>query len=88
MKLVDFAKSLAKSKIKVISGYNGKVLCFRFQPEKHSAIGKRELLTVWAELEVINSGFGNCCQPILCVYVDGHEELAKESAKEVEAKLK
>lgn len=88
MKLIDFAASIAQTEIKVMSAYKGRVLCYRFKPEKHAAIGERELLSVWADFEIIDSGFGKCCQPILCAYVDGHEELVKEIAKEAEAKLK
>lgn len=78
MKLIDFAGSVAKSKIKVMSGYNGRVLCYQFHPEKHAKIGERKLLSVWAELEVTDSGFGNYCKAIICAYVDGSEEREKE----------
>ena len=63
--------------LKVMSGFNGKVLCHRFNEKKHPAIGAREVVSLWAEIAVINSGFSSSATATLCVYVNGHEEAAK-----------
>ena len=63
-----------KSALRVLSSYNGKVLCYKFNPAKHLEIGKRDVRAVWADITVTNSGFGNYAQPIMCVFADGSEE--------------
>lgn len=71
------------SKIKVLSAYNGKVLCKRYDPEKHSEIGKRELRTFWADMEVSRCGFSTYAYPIICCHADGKPEYDKEHGDEV-----
>ena len=58
-----------KSVLKVLSARTGKMFTPHYKQEKHAeTIGKKELLAVWAELQVGNSGFGNHCRPIMCCY--------------------
>lgn len=70
---------LNRSELKVLSGYNGIVLCKSFDPKKHIKIGEREVLSIWAECRTNkNMSFGNIAIPIICVYVSGAEEREKE----------
>lgn len=80
MKLKEFAE-LCRSPIKVLSAYNGKVLCHHFDKEKHIEIGEREFHCCWSEIKVGNSTYGNWANSVICVYVDGHEEYLKEQQK-------
>lgn len=57
MTVKEFYKYGCESDLKVLSGYNGKVLCRRFNPKKHTEIGEREISSYWAEEEVTRSGF-------------------------------
>lgn len=69
---------LSRSKIKVLSGYNGIVLCKSFDRKKHIKIGEREVCSMWAECELSkNASYGNIATPIICVYVNGAEEREK-----------
>lgn len=67
-----------RGKLRVKSAYNGKILCYAYDPNKHTEIGKRELCCIWADITVANSGFGDYALPILCCYANGAEEYAKE----------
>lgn len=59
-----------RSCLKVLSGRTGRVLTPQYKQEKHAeTVGKMKILSVWAELQVTNSGFGNYCRPIMCCYV-------------------
>lgn len=59
------------SGLKVIDGETGKILCYRYNviSPKHEKIGRREILHLWADIEVTDDGFGNYARPYLCVYV-------------------
>lgn len=76
--LEEFSKVCHKG-IKVLSAYNGKVLCYAYDRnnERHKEIGERNISSVWAELDIKGGGFGKYCTPILCCYVDGTEECRK-----------
>ena len=37
--------------VTVKSGYNGKVLCYAFNPKKHKELAKREVLSMWADIK-------------------------------------
>lgn len=76
---VNELATCVKSELRVLSAYTGKVLCYNFNPEKHAEIGKREVRSLWAELKVTDSSFGNYAQPYLCVYADGTNEFRKEN---------
>ena len=73
-----------KSPMKILSAYDGRVLCYNFNPEKekHQVLGERRILDIWAEINVSKRlGFGNYADVILCAYVDGTPEYEK-SVKE------
>lgn len=81
MTVQEFYESCeCKSQLKVLSGYNGKVLCYSYDPQKHSEIGERELLCIWADIKVSSYGFGNCATPILCCHASGTKEYEAEEA--------
>lgn len=80
MKVKEYAK-FCKSPLKVLSAYNGKVLCFAFDERKHLEIAEREVDCVWADITVMNSGFGDYARPIMCAYVNGYTEYEKEMAR-------
>lgn len=69
-------KLLEINEIKVLSGFNSKVLAKKFNPRKHTALGERKVLRMWSEIE----GFGqsrNMAKSILVCYVDGKIECEK-----------
>lgn len=78
MTVSELAK-VTQTGMKVMSAYNGKVLCHRFDTEKHKAIGEREVRAVCADLRILDGAFSKQCAPILCVYADGTEECYKEN---------
>lgn len=72
-------------KVRVMSGYNGKVLSYNYDPKHHGGIGDREVLKVWAEIKAYaRSGFHNYAEPITMVYVSGEKEYLEDhpNAKE------
>ena len=73
MKVAELDK-VACTSVKVMSAYNGKVLCHRFDPEKHKEIGEREVKTVWADFKSSDCGSHKTIIPMLCVYADGSKE--------------
>lgn len=86
MTVEDFYKTCdVKSRLRVLSGYNGKILCYAYDTTKHAEIGKREISCVWAEITVTKSCFGDYASPIMCCYVDGAEEYRKARKKTEEA---
>ena len=69
-----------QSPLKILSAYNGRVLCYNFYPEKeeHKKLGDREIRDLWAEMRVTQrAGFGNYADVILCAFVDGYPEYEK-----------
>lgn len=76
-----------KSPLKVLSAYNGKALCFAFDPKRqeHQKIRERQISCIWAELRVVKSGFGNNADTILCAFVDGNIEYEKEHRRKSDA---
>ena len=69
-----------QSPMKILSAYNGRVLCYNFNPQKeqHKKLGDRKLLDIWAEIRVTqNAGFGNRADVIICAFVDGQQEYEK-----------
>ena len=76
MTVAELAK-VSECDMKVKSAYNGKVLCHRFDPEKHKEIGEREVVSVWADQVIITAAFGNLTKAILGVYVNGAPEAFK-----------
>lgn len=79
MTVNEFFKIYCRSGLKIMSGYNGKILCKRFNPKRHMEIGEREITVVWAEIEVTKpSGCRQSATPIICAYVNGIKEYEKE----------
>ena len=83
MTVAELAKVM-KTTIKVLSGYNGKVLCHRFDPEKHKEIGERQTDCVWADLVITDGVFGKYAQAIICCYADGTKECIADLKKAME----
>lgn len=55
-----YSKLQIRSPMKILSAYNGRVICYNFNPnkEEHKKLGKRQILDIWAEMRVTqNSGF-------------------------------
>ena len=67
-----------RARIEVKSGYNGKVLCKRFNEKKHESIADRQVLSFWPEIRIEN---GDYCYPIICCFVEGLKELEQELAR-------
>lgn len=84
MTIAEF-NEVNEAPLKVMSGYNGKILCKRYNGSKENhveEIGNREISRVWCEIEISKpTGFGNIGVPIMCCYVDGNVEYAQEIAK-------
>ena len=79
----DFAK-ICQTDIKVMSGFNGKVLCKRFNPKKHTEIAQREVISVWSEIEAEKTmGYQNFAHTKICVYVNGAKECNEHYGVEV-----
>ena len=79
----DFAK-ICQTDIKVMSGFNGKILCKRFNPQKHTEIADREVVAVWSEIRSNKSmGYSNSAFAEICVYVNGAKECAEYFGMEV-----
>lgn len=76
MKLAEFA-ALCQTTLVVQSGFNGKILCRRFDPKKHAALGEREVLHAWADIQTSRHWEGHA-EAVIMVYVDGAEECDKE----------
>ena len=82
MTVYDFSK-MCRSRLRVLSAYNGKVLCYEFHADKHKEIGKREILNVWAAVSVSGHGYSQYAYPHLCCYVDGHKECEEAMAERI-----
>lgn len=77
MTLLELSKlnDCHRARIEVKSGYNGKVLCKRFNDKKHEHIANRKVLSFWPEIKAEG---GNYCYPIICCFVEGLKELEQE----------
>ena len=80
MNLGQFSE-ITHGEIKVLSGYNGKVLCKRFDIKKHEELSAREVLDVWSDLKIAPALREGHVYSIICVYVDGTREWEKEKSK-------
>lgn len=80
---VDDLATLCGQPLKVLSGYNGKVLAYRYDGsnEKHKSIGQREVTKIATRLNITDSGFGNYAQSELYCYVSDREEYEKEHSE-------
>lgn len=89
MKVIDLFEVCegAYMDLKVLSAYNGAVLCHKFKPEKHIEIADRKVKLLFADLITYNTDrdYYKMVKPILCVYVDvmkGYEKCCEsEKAK-------
>ena len=89
MKLIELYSSIKiPCEIKVLSGFNGKVLCHNYQNKLNQVdVGEREVSTIWPEFKVDSlSGYGRTIRPILKVFVDGKEEYESEILKKGKSK--
>ena len=74
MKVKEFYKYI-KAPLKIISGFNDKVLCRNYQPRLHDEkFGDRIITNVWSEVEIKDKPFGNVIIPIIVCYVYGDVE--------------
>lgn len=81
--LDDFSK-ICHSTIEVRSGYNDKVLTRNYNSKKHSEnLGKRKVISIWSEVRTSKSGYSQFISPTICVYVDGSNELLKDTCKRI-----
>lgn len=81
MKVKDLAE-ITRGEIKILSGYNGKVLCRCYDTVKHKDLGEREVLSLWPDIRISDTSFGNWARPLLGVFVDGHIEAEKDVKKQ------
>ena len=77
MTLAEFA-SLCTTPVCVKSAFNGIILCYKFESEKHATLGEREVLFVWAELQT-SPHCRDYARSVIMVYVDGKPEYDKRS---------
>lgn len=85
----DLYKSIIRSQSLVVySGYNGKLLCKNYDPNKkaHKEIAHRLVTSVWAGIQKYHKTYPNddTIYPVLCCYVLGDEEYNKEQKLKVE----
>lgn len=66
--------AITRCPIKVMSGYNGKTLAKRYNPNKHKSLSGREVISQWAEVEVAGTGWNKSTTPVICVYLHGDVE--------------
>ena len=80
--VVNDLYELCQTTLKIMSGYNGKILCKSFDPKKHINVGEREVIAIWAGFEETKmTGFRTYVCPIVCAYVDGYSERIKEEVE-------
>lgn len=80
--LYDLIAYGERDSIQVRSAYNGKILCKRFNPEKHPSIAEREVRSLWPSIKIHPFGLSNSALPILECFVDGSPEYEKEHSTE------
>lgn len=75
MTVLELYETLSsETSLKVLSAYNGKLLCSKFNEKKHAKIGERSVIKAWAEISTRKLGYGNTAYPIVCVYANGLPE--------------
>ena len=81
MTVKEFSE-LTHTPIEVKSGFNGKLLCKRYNAKKHQDISEREVVSIWAEIRANNSGgYSSYASPTICVYVYGGNEYEQTHGK-------
>ena len=81
----DFFKNHCRCSLKLFSAYNDKLLCKSFNPQKHVELAEREILSIWADVEVTKGANSKMLYPIICAYVNGRIEYQKEKGGEPNA---
>lgn len=61
---------LTNSDIKIKDAKDGKILCHRYRSPNHDHLANREVLAIWAEIDVFNSGYSSTAKAIIFVYVE------------------
>lgn len=75
MTVLELYETLSsETNLKVLSAYNGKVLCSKFNEKKHTEIGERSVIKIWAEITTRKLTYSNAAYPIVCVYANGLPE--------------
>lgn len=88
MNVKEFSE-LTRTPIEVKSGFNGKVLCKRYDAKKHIEISDREIISIWAEIKVLNPACPSYAHSVICVYVHGGKEYdQKHGVENNDIKLK
>jgi hypothetical protein len=80
MKVKELAE-ITRGELRLLSGYNGKILCRSYDTSKHKDLGEREVLSLWPDIRISDGSFGNWAKPVLGVYVDGYTEAEKDFQK-------
>ena len=63
------------TKLKIKSGFNGKILCSEYVPRLHEKkYGDRIITLVWSEIKTFGNNFDNLAKPILVCFVNGDVE--------------
>lgn len=58
-----------QSPLKILDSCTGKVLCYRFNPEKHPNIGNFEIISLWSDINISGDAFSRYASPMLCAFV-------------------
>lgn len=76
MTVREFYKHVSPgTKLKIKSGFNGKILCNEYNPRLHDKkYGDRIISTIWAEIKTLSSCYDNLAKPILVCFVNGEIE--------------
>ena len=75
---VNELSQYVKCDLEVKSGFNGKVICKRYNPQKHTEITYRGVTAIWSEIRALNGcGYSSMAKPVICVYVNGQPECEK-----------
>ncbi len=81
MTVAEFAGN-CKSTVKVMSAFNGKILCHKYDDQKHQEIGQRVVRSFCADIKCKDDGYGSIARPYICVFADGTPEAAKHFGME------
>ena len=75
---VNELSQYVKCDLEVKSGFNGKILCKKYDLKKHTEIADREVSAIWSEIRALNGcGYSSMAKPVICVYVNGQPECEK-----------
>lgn len=75
---VNELSKYVKCDLEVKSGFNGKILCKKYDPKKHTEIADREVTAIWSEVRMVNGGgYSSMARPVICAFVYGQPEYEK-----------